>query len=164
MIGYLQGTPRISGTTLLVITGGVGYQVFAGQAVFDKARSSTSIELYIYTHVKEDALELFGFLGQQQKEIFELLLSVSGVGPKTALALSELGSESISRAVQEADVSAFSAVPRVGKKVAQKIIIELKSKLGSLRDLSLASDVGPIGDVREALESLGFSDRDIDSV
>jgi len=164
MIGYLRGTPQIVGTQILVIVHDVGYQVQVGQALLDKARLNETLELYIHTHVREDAFELFGFSSLKQREIFELLLSVSGVGPKTALILTELGADTISRAVQEADVNAFTSVPRVGKKVAQKIIIELKSKLGSLQDLVLTSDVGPVSDVRAALQSLGFSDRDIESV
>jgi len=162
MIGYLHGQPKVVGTSLLLIVQGVGYQVLVGQALLDLARTSETLELYIHTHVREDALDLFGFADLRQKEMFELLLSVSGVGPKTALVLTELGADVISRAVQEADVSVFTSVPRVGKKVAQKIIIDLKSKLGSLHDLSLASDVGPVSDVRAALESLGFSEHDID--
>lgn len=161
MIGYLRGTPVIQSPDLLIIVQGVGYRVKVGSATMAAAAGVTDLELHIYTHVREDALELFGFSDLSQRGMFELLLSVSGVGPRTALALSDLGSDQIVTAVQQADVQTFSSVPRVGKKLAQKIIIELKSKLGDLQDLNLGPTSNAQRDVQDALLTLGFNEREI---
>lgn len=161
MIALLEGTALLQPDGLIVMTSGVGYGVAAGGRTLMQIQDGTTVRLWIYTHVREDVLELFGFLTKQDKELFELLLSVSGVGPRTALAISDVGSATIVTAVQTADVSVFSSVPRVGKKLAQKIIIELKSKLGSLQELHLGPRSPVEQDVLEALQTLGFSDSDI---
>jgi holliday junction DNA helicase RuvA len=93
--------------------------------------------------------------------LFQLVLTVSGVGPKTALAIVNGGVEKLISAVQEANLSFFTAVPRVGKKLAQKIIIELKSKLGGLKELNLATLSPKRQDVYDALLGLGFDDQSI---
>lgn len=161
MIGYLQGVPVIQGSQVLLIVNGVGYRVNVGLDALAAAQQTTELELFIHTHAKEDALELYGFKTNNQRDIFELLLSVSGVGPRTALALTELGVEAIIKAVQQADVTAFTQVPRVGKKLAQKIIIDLKSKLGDLQELNLGPSSPIESDVQAALISLGYSDTEI---
>lgn len=165
MIGFLSGQPRVVGQSLLLLVGGVGYDVKVGSSVLSQAANRSEdqpLELFVHTHVREEALELYGFLTMEEKDLFGLLLAVSGVGPKTALHITDRGSMALVTAVQTADVAYFTAIPRVGKKVAQKIIIELKSKLGSLQELSLASDSAHRQDVRAALVSLGFSEREIE--
>ncbi len=160
MIGYLKGTPKIIDDRLLILTAsGVGYEVYVGQDLLSQANLKDELELYVYTHVKEDQLTLFGFKTTQEKRLFQLLLSVSGVGPSTALNISELGVERITTAVQEAQVATFTAIPRVGKKLAQKIIIELKSKLGSLKELELGEAKGQAKELVEALVALGFDEQ-----
>ena len=161
MIGYLQGTIQQVGETGLVLltTGGVGYEVNLSSRLLNQAEKGQEANYYIYTHVKEDQLNLFGFKTIQEKKLFQLLLSVSGVGPSTALNISNLGAETIVQAVQEAQVKTFTAIPRVGKKLAQKIIIELKSKLGSLRELELGEITGPAHELVEALIALGFDEQ-----
>lgn len=161
MIGYLCGEPRVVGAQLLVVTGGVGYQVAVGQRLLTEARHTTQLELYVHTHVREEALELFGFASMADKQLFLLLLNISGVGPRTALAISELGSTAIHTAVQEADIGLLTAVPRVGKKLAQKIIIELKSKMGSIRELDLSEPSQQQQDLIQALTSLGFAETHV---
>ncbi len=161
MIGYLKGQPKILGDQLLIVVSGVGYTVQVPARLLTEFAVMTEVELYIYTHVREDALELFGFNSPQDKQMFELLLSVSGVGPKTALGIMEYGTQTISEAVQDANVSVFSSVPRVGKKLAQKIIIDLKTKLGSVRELNLGPSSAQEQEVTQALEALGFSSTDI---
>ena len=159
MIGFLSGTPLIIQDKILVKTGGVGYEVAVGVNTMTQIGLTSTVELFIHTHVKEDAFELYGFLTLDERKLFRLLLSVSGVGPKTALAIANTGSDAIRVAVQQADVAFFTAVPRVGKKLAQKIIIELKSKLGSLTELQLNSPVGIEQDALAALTSLGFDEQ-----
>lgn len=161
MIGYLIGKPIIQGHKLLVLTSGVGYLVNVGQQLLTQAASLEEIELHIYTHVKEEALELYGFRQLPEKEMFELLLSVSGVGPRIALSINEYGATKIIEAVQNANVGLFSSVSRVGKKLAQKIIIELKPKLGSLYELQLGPQSPVQQDVIEALLALGFGESEI---
>lgn len=160
MIGKLTGKPEIIGHDLLIDVGGVGYLVKVSEAVLSHL-SSESVTLYIYTHVKEDTLELYGFLQPTEKELFMLLLSVSGVGPSIALSISDQGAEKIIESVQNAQVSFFTQVPRVGKKLAQKIIIDLKGKLGSLKELQL----GPTSPEQEivvtALTNLGFDENQV---
>lgn len=164
MIAYLVGKPLFQENNLVILVNGVGYEVKVSQKTQTKISDTPKIELFIYTHVKEDAFQLYGFEQLKEKELFIKLISVSGVGPKTAINMFDKGAESLIKAVQNADVTFFKSFPRIGKKLAQKIIIELKSKLGSLRELNL----GPVSqkqqDVLEALAELGFSDDDITQI
>jgi len=161
MIGYLEGTiKQTDETSLILLTeSGVGYEVYLGHQLLNQASAGDRVAYYIYTHVKEDSLSLYGFKTIQEKKLFQLLLGVSGVGPSTALGISDLGAETIIQAVQEAQVKTFTAIPRVGKKLAQKIIIELKSKLGSLRELELGEVKGKAHELVEALVALGFDEQ-----
>lgn len=161
MIGLLRGTPRLFGTDLIVDVNGVGYQITATAGLLAEVAHQAEIELFVYTHVREDALELFGFRSREEKRLFLLLLDVSGVGPRTALAITERDPQSIITAVQQADSRFFSTIPRVGKKMAQKIIIDLKSKLGSLKELDLGPTSSQEQDIVNALAALGFKEEDI---
>lgn len=159
MIGFLSGTLQLFQDKILVKTGGVGYEVAVGLSTLAEIAGHSTVELYIHTQVKEEVLELYGFLTLDERSLFRLLLSVSGVGPKTALVLTNAGVAALQAAVQQADVGFFSAVPRVGKKLAQKIIIELKSKLGSITELQLSTPSGIHQDVLAALTALGFDEQ-----
>ena len=165
MIAYLKGQVIVKSDYLIMVCTGVGYQVhvpsnFLRSAVHSEL-AGEELEAHIYTHVKEDKLELYGFQQEQELALFKLVLTVSGVGPKTALGIINGGADKLISAVQEANLSFFTAVPRVGKKLAQKIIIELKSKLGSLRELNLATLSPKRQDVYDALLGLGFDDGSI---
>jgi Holliday junction DNA helicase RuvA len=162
MIALLTGTPILDQNELIMMVGGVGYGIQASSRTLQALSGKTNATLYVHTHVREEALELFGFLSKQDKELFTLLQSVSGVGPRTALAISDRGAAVIIDAVQTADLQAFSSVPRVGKKLAQKIIIELTSKLGSLKELNLTPLNSFERDISDALEALGFAESDIE--
>jgi len=165
MIAYLKGQVVVKDHYLIIICGGVGYQVHAPSKFLQSAASSEvageELEAHIYTHVKEDKLELYGFEQEKELALFQLVLTVSGVGPKTALGIVNGGAEKLVSAVQEANLSFFTAVPRVGKKLAQKIVIELKSKLGGLKELNLATLSPKKQDVYDALLGLGFDDYSI---
>ncbi len=156
MIAYLQGQPLVVDSQLILMCNGVGYGVHVTNATLSSIATLQTVSLHIYTHVKEEALELFGFVNHEEKKLFLLLLSVSGVGPKTALAILEKGTTAVVTAVQQAQVQVFSSVPRVGKKVAQKIIIELTPKLGSLKQLQLTPLSTFQSELTLALVSLGF--------
>lgn len=161
MIGLLTGTPRVTAHSVFIVCGGVGYLVQVGSRAREYAATQTEVTLFIYTHVREDALELFGFVSEEEKELFLLLLAVSGVGPKTALVIADAGAEKIYAAIQNAEVSFFTKMPRVGKKVAQKIIIELKSKLGGIKELQLGSFDTGTQTIVDAVVSLGFAEEQV---
>ncbi len=156
MIGYLFGTPKVTATSTLLICNGVGYLVNVTSSTKQQIASSKECELFIYSHIKEDAFDLYGFLTEGEKQLFLQLINVDGVGPKTALNIMDRGVDAIVHAVQTADVSFFSSVTRVGKKSAQKIIIDLKNKLGGQEDIDLSTPTGKAAEVLEALLSLGF--------
>lgn len=163
MIGFLSGLVQHAGENIIVMVNGVGYEVAVSPQLQAQLLPGTPVELFIYTHVKEDQLALFGFQSQAEKKLFLMLISISGVGPRSALNLLSKGTEPLIQAVQTADVSYFKGFKRIGTKVAQKIIIELKSKLGSVQDLDLAPSQASM-ELREALLQLGFSDNEINPI
>lgn len=160
MISYLTGIIQTKGINYLIVmtTGGVGYKVYVPgdlitSSIIDKPKS-----LFTHTHVKEDALDLYGFPSQDELSMFELFLGVSGIGPKTALNIFSNGKlPKIKEAIVKGDVEFFMTVPRLGKKNAQKIIIELRSRLGSLGDLDLTAEGGETKEIIDALKAFGFS-------
>lgn len=162
MIGLVKGKIVLrDGNYIIVDTGSVGYRVLVSSKVVNLGKDD--ISLFTYTHVREDSLDLFGFLETQDLKLFELLISVSGVGPKTAMSIFSFADRSgVVDAILKGDVSFFTQVPRLGKKNAQKIIIELKNKLGddSMLDLSVV-DSEENNEVLEALKSFGFSHKEI---
>jgi len=162
MIAYLQGQALVKKDYLIILTGGVGYLVYVGHKLLSSVPvSGAELGLYIYSHIKEDRFELYGFKNEEELEIFKMLLAISGVGPKTALGLADAGTDKLIDAVQQAQLSFFTSVPRVGKKLAQKIIIELKTKLGSLKDLDLKTLSPKAQDIMDALLGLGFEENTV---
>ncbi len=160
MIGFLNGNVELLDIPYVIVNvNGVGYRVLVPNTVLEKLIINQKTKLYTYTYVREDALELFGFLESEDLKLFEGLISVSGVGPKTALNIFSFGKrEEIVEAIIKGDVLFFSNVPRLGKKNAQKIIIELKNKLGSINDLDLSGkDLIENTEVIQALKSFGFT-------
>ena len=167
MIGWLSGTLIAKNDPhILLNVQGVGYKVFVPQSVLAQRSSGDQVQLFVHSLVREDAFELYGFESAEDLKLFEYLLSVSGVGGKTALGVFSVGDRgSIVRAIASGDVHFFSSVPRLGKKSAQKIIIELKSKIGSSDDLDLSSDSQAQDEVVLALKSFGFSTQEaVDAV
>src|SRR5919197_4918262 len=158
MIARLRG--RIAGragTGLIVDVNGVGYLVHATPSVQRLGDGDITVE--IHTVVREDALQLFGFATSDERQLFELLLGVNGVGPKVALAiLSGSTPAELRRAIARDDVKRFQAIPGIGLKTAQRVVLELKEKLG---DASFASD-SPVA--RDALVELGWSIVDAERV
>lgn len=159
MIGALQGTIySIHANPILLFVGDVGYNVFVTTRCAKALPMNKKILLYIHSHIREDAFDLYGFTTKEELSLFELLITVSGVGPKTALPILDRGADAVKQAVTHSDVEFFTTIPRLGKKNAQKIIIELKSKLGSLLDLDLDDDAhgGETKELMDALCSMGF--------
>jgi Holliday junction DNA helicase RuvA len=165
MIGTIQGTVRHKDLhSLIVDVGGVGYKISSTADTALEARDGQAIFLWTYLAVRENALDLYGFLEKSTLDIFELLITVSGIGPKTALSILNVASpEMLRQAVASDDTSYLTKVGGIGKKTAEKIVLELRDKLVAVegdRKGSLRAE----GDVYEALHSLGYGERDIRDV
>ncbi len=166
MIGFLSGT--MAGRTpdgCMLDVAGVGYALScSGATLTTLPPEGGKCRLLTHLHVREDALILFGFATESERQIFEALLSVSGVGPKVAQAVcSVLNPDQFRSALATDDVTAIAAVPGIGKKTAQRIVIDLKEKL-ALPDLQIVGG-GPdtVGEARSALENLGYSPAEVRS-
>jgi Holliday junction DNA helicase RuvA len=156
MIAFLEGrVADKSGGRAVIDVGGVGYDVAVPASTLAKLPAVGKIaRVHTRMVVRDDAMTLFGFATTDERELFDLLVTVSGVGPKVALSfLSVLSPEALRRAIATADLAALTVVPGVGKKVAQRVTLDLKDKLGGE---AMVVD-GPLVDVREALLSLGLS-------
>lgn len=132
MIGYLKGKIISAKPTQIILdVNGVGYLVNISISTFEKISDQNEISLFIHTHVREDALSLYGFYTEAEKEMFELLISISGIGPKVALSiLSGITVDELQNAIQTENVSRLVSVPGVGRKTAERVVLELKSKVG----------------------------------
>ena len=157
MIARLTGVPVARTADGLVLdVGGVGYLVRATQRASQKAREGREVTLDTYLHVREDALQLYGFAEPAERELFEQLLSVSGVGPKVALLIvSGSTPAELRRAIVLEDTTRFLAIPGVGKKTAERVVLELKEKLG-LEEV-VPSGGAPDNVARDALLELGYT-------
>jgi holliday junction DNA helicase RuvA len=154
VIARLRGTVAARTAAGVVLdVGGVGYLVAATPRVSARVGEDATVETYL--HVREDALQLYGFASADERELFELLLGVSGVGPKVALAIVS-GSTPVElrRAIAREDTARFEAIPGIGRKTAQRVVLELKEKIAIPADAGLAS--GPVV-ARDALVELGWS-------
>ena len=165
MIGQIRG--RLADkrpNQLLVDVGGVGYQVQVPLSTFAAlGELHTEVTLLIHTHVREDALALYGFLSSREKHFFELLLSASGVGPALALKiLSGMSVEELVPAIRGGDLARLTRIPGVGRKTAERIVVELKDKLETVavaEEKPTASAGGTEADVVSALTNLGYDGR-----
>ena len=158
MIARLRGTPVAHRPDGLVLdVNGVGYLVAATPTAVRRAESGGEITLEVHTHVREDALQLYGFADAAERELFEHLLSVSGVGPKVALAIVSGSSPAdLRRAIALEDTARFEAIPGIGKKTAQRVVLELKEKVGSGAPVPETRRDGHVV-ARDALIELGYS-------
>lgn len=160
MIGYLNGKIQIVRPNWLIVdVEGVGYKVFIGSSLASKLHQDENTELYIYSHVREEQFSLYGFNTVDELEFFELLISVSGIGPKAALnILDSAPVDKIKTSIIRQDPTLVSSVSGIGKKTAEKLVIELKSKLGGTAGYFEAS--GKAEDVYGALLQLGFKSHE----
>jgi len=175
MIAHLTGILFSKGPQSVVIdTAGVGYHIHIPLSTFYQLPDEMEkVSLHVYTHVREDMLQLFGFQTATEKEIFLLLISVSGIGPKLALnILSGIGIEELLSAIMSADSERISAIPGVGKKTSQRITLELKEKVFDIfegRELRPREEVQIrnkeiFDDALSALTNLGYPSRSAKSV
>ncbi len=163
MIGSLNGKVDLLDRPFLIVdVQGVGYRVLVTNEISSKAKLGEKIKLFIYTHVKEDALDLFGFEELDDLKLFQNFLTVPGIGPKTAMNVFSFHKRAdIINAILTSDVSVLTSVPRLGTKNAQKIIIELKSKVGSIKELDLTGkEFEEQTEVINALKNFGFTTQE----
>jgi Holliday junction DNA helicase RuvA len=158
MIAFLEGevVDKSVGRVVLDVRG-VGYDVIVPTSVLAGLPSVGSrVRVYTRMVVREDSMTMYGFSSTEDRELFDLLTGVTGVGPKVALAfLSSLSADALRRAVVAGDADALTVVPGVGKKVAQRVVLDLRDKLGGEGAEIIA--IGPMADVREALIALGLT-------
>jgi Holliday junction DNA helicase RuvA len=171
MIAHLSGTLLAKhATSVIVDVGGVGYEVTIPVTTFyDLGETNTPVRLQIYTHVREEALQLFGFRTLRERELFTLLISVSGIGPKSAVAmLSGMSADEIVTAIRQSNYARITSIPGVGRKTAERLVIELRDKMAALSSPALEEQIaagGPTAaqsedalreDTLAALLQLGF--------
>jgi Holliday junction DNA helicase RuvA len=162
MISYLEGTViDHSLNSAIILVGGVGYEVFLPANISGKLVVDDKASFFIYTHVREDILALYGFESRESLEFFKLLLSVSGIGPKAAMAIvASAPLDKLKDSISKGDPTMLSAVSGVGKKTAEKAVVELKGKLGFSGDIALVQAEGA-EEIIDALSGLGFQRAEI---
>lgn len=159
MISFLEGdVAERSGGRVVISVGGVGYDVLVPVSTLAKLPPvGRPTRIYTRMIVRDDAMTLFGFANVDERELFDLLVTVNGIGPKVALSfLSVLSPDAFRRAVSSGDIGALTVVPGVGRKVAQRVVLDLKDRLGG--DVVIVD--GPLADVREALLALGLTQQE----
>lgn len=173
MIGYLSGKVKfLDGDACILDVHGVGYKVFVDAQTRQNLTEGAAAEFFIHTAVREDAINLFGMDNRAAFDLFELLLSVSGFGAKSALAVvSKISAADFARAVAAQDIKTLTRLPGVGKKSAERILLELKDKVQPLAENFLAEEFQPVriqsttfDEAAEALEALGYTAAEISSV
>jgi Holliday junction DNA helicase RuvA len=170
VIGQISGTlAHKTPGEVIVDVGGVGYQVFIPLNVFyGLPEVGASVRLYIHTHLREDALQLFGFRAAAEKQVFLLLNGVSGIGPKLAVnILSGIPAEELAEAVRDGDQLRLVSIPGVGKKLAERLIVELRDKFASLQPsaseaAAQRNDSQLMQDAVSALVNLGYKKAEVE--
>lgn len=160
MIGSIKGKIILKTDKFVIVeTGGVGYKINISPDTLSKIiKKEELVSFWIHTHVREDILDLYGFLDRQELEFFEMLINVSGIGPKGALGILGIASiETLKRAIGTGDISYLTKISGIGKKTAEKIVIELRDKMKvNETGASLQGEL----DALEALKSLGYSQNE----
>ncbi len=172
MIAFIEGKLRYKSPEYIIVdVGGVGYQLYVSLNTFyELPAQGDTTSLNVYTHVREDSLELFGFFSMEEKKIFLKLVSINGIGPRLALnILSGITPGELEKAVYRGNVKRLQRVPGVGKKIAERMILELKDRLSAgkkekrgLKVPVLTEPAGVEGDAISALLSLGYKPAEAD--
>ncbi|MBM6830146.1 Holliday junction branch migration protein RuvA [Anaerotignum lactatifermentans] len=167
MIAYIKGTLEAKGNGFVIVeSGGIGYRIFMSPtALTQMPASGETVKVYTYMNVKEDGISLYGFSSLEEQELFLRLITVSGVGPKGALAfLSQLRPQEIILAILSDDVKTLSKAPGVGRKTAQRVILELKDKFQTaeavaweIEEQAAPTSAGAKFEAIDALTALGYS-------
>ncbi|NCO00050.1 Holliday junction branch migration protein RuvA [Candidatus Falkowbacteria bacterium] len=161
MIVFLRGKVRDKGLNYAIIeTGDIGYRVFAGENFLAELKIGTEAEVYTSHQIREDASDLYAFANKEDLELFELLLSVSGVGPKSALGVLSMATASdIKEAIIRGDANLLTKVSGIGKKTAERLVLELKNKVIRIGGVGISFETATLsgGDELDALISLGYT-------
>ena len=163
MISFLEGKIELKAEKFAIINvGGIGYKLFCGQETLKKIpEKGGAVKLWTHQHVREDSLELYGFLQYAELEFFELLIQISGIGPKGALGILAIAPlDTLKKAIAAGDTSYLTRVSGIGRKTAEKIVLELKEKLAGRGVGVEAPELKDEADALEALVSLGYTQRD----
>ncbi|MCL5432515.1 MAG: Holliday junction branch migration protein RuvA [Patescibacteria group bacterium] len=163
MIGSIKGVVEFKDYPYVFVdVNGVGYKVLLSNSLLSKLNIGEKVKFFTHSHIREDMFDLYGFLSIDELKLFERIIGVDGVGPKTAMSIFSIGGkDEIIQAIIKGDVTFFSGVPRLGRKSAQKIIIELKDRLGSKAELDLSAyDSKESKDIISVLKSFGFTSRE----
>ena len=167
MIGYLTGKIiSLKPTKVLLDVNGVGYAVSISINTFENISEKETVSLFIYTSVKEDSITLYGFFTEPEKQMFELLISITGIGPKLAQSiLSGIQTDDLKDAIQRGDVSRIIAVPGIGRKTGERLVLELKNKVDQVSEegtrgipLSIKNEAAA------ALTTLGYNSKVADKI
>jgi len=168
MIAYLKGQIiKKTDKEIILLVNNIGYQIFLPEKFLSKIHLNSDLELFVYHKQREDAQELYGFETFEEREFFIQLLSVSGVGPKSAINVLSIASpEDLKSAIISQNAEMFKKVSGIGSKTAERIVIDLKNKLGGINFYSSNDSVSNNKDLEvfEALSSLGFSDNEIRNI
>ena len=169
MIGSLRGEilERIAPSTVLMEVQGVGYLCTVTSSTFAELEPTVSAFLYVHHHIREDAQTLFGFRTRVERDTFDILIATHGIGPAMAMAiLSTYAPQSLVTIVASGDIAALTVVPGVGKKTAERLMVELKSRLNMEMSAPVGGDSvqSATADVREALAALGYSPDEVRDV
>lgn len=158
MIGYLTGKIILSKPTqILLDVNGVGYSVNISISTFEKISEKETASLFIHTSVKEDSITLFGFFSQSEKEMFELLISISGIGPKLGLGiLSGISVDDLKSAISNGNVTRLIAIPGIGRKTAERVVLELKNKVDAIKVDGMIKEASVKDEAIAALSTLGY--------
>ncbi len=161
MIGYLSGKIISSKPTkILMDVNGVGYLVSISINTFEQITGRESVSLFIYTSVKEDSISLFGFFSEAEKEMFELLITITGIGPKLAISiLSGIRVDELKHAIRSADISRIVAVPGIGRKTAERLVLELKTKVDQVKGEEKELSFSVKNEAVAALTTLGYNSK-----
>jgi holliday junction DNA helicase RuvA len=161
MISYLKGKIRNKGNGFVILeVNNIGYQVFISPLFYADLSLNQEVEFYIYQQVREDALDLYGFRNMEELELFELLLSISGIGPKSALGVMSIASVAdIKESIFRGDPALLTKVSGIGRKTAERVVLELKEKIGKLviEDGGISKSSLGSSDEIDALMALGYS-------
>jgi len=158
MIGFLTGKIISSKPTqILLDVNGVGYSVNISINTFEKISDKEIASLFIHTSVKEDSITLFGFFTQSEKEMFELLISISGIGPKVSLGiLSGIAVDDLKEAISLGNVSRLIAIPGIGRKTAERVVLELRNKVDAIKADGTIKETSAKDEAISALATLGY--------
>lgn len=163
MISWIEGVIVLKSEKFAVVgAGGIGYKVYAGEDTLAKmSEKGGTAKLWIHDHVREDARDLYGFLHYAELELFEMLIAISGIGPKGALGILGVAPvDTLKKAIAAGDTSYLTRVSGIGKKIAEKVVLELREKMAGRGTAREAPELKAEADALDALISLGYSPRE----